>query len=101
MPINPIEIEILESKAGNIYEAVIVAAKRARQINDEHKLEYNQRIEPLTQVETDDDTLVSKDKMNISVDFEKRIKPTEQGLDELLDDQLEFRLRSDKSEDAD
>lgn len=99
MAINPIEIEELESKAGNIYEAVVVAAKRARQINDEHKLEYNQRVEPLTQTETDDDTLVSKDKMNISVDFEKRIKPTEQGLDELLDDRLEFRLRSDGSSD--
>lgn len=99
MAINPIEIEELESKAGNIYEAVVVAAKRARQINDEHKLEYNQRVEPLTQTETDDDTLVSKDKMNISVDFEKRVKPTEQGLDELLDDRLEFRLRSDGSSD--
>ncbi len=101
MPINPVEIEELESKAGNIYEAVIVAAKRARQINDEHKLEYNQRVEPLTQTETDDDTLVSKDKMNISVDFEKRIKPTEKGLSELLDDKLEFRLRSDSTEDYD
>jgi DNA-directed RNA polymerase omega subunit len=101
MPINPVEIEVLESKAGNIYEAVIVAAKRARQINDELKLEYNQRVEPLTQTETDDDTMVSKDKMNISVDFEKRVKPSEQGLEELLDDTLEFRLRSDQSDDSD
>jgi len=101
MPINPVEIEVLESKAGNIYEAVIVAAKRARQINDETKLEYNQRVEPLTQIETDDDTMISKDKMNISVDFEKRIKPTEHGLEELLDDKLEFRLRRDLSEDID
>jgi len=101
MPINPIEMEELESKAGNIYEAVIVAAKRARQINDELKLEYNQRVEPLSQAETDDDTLVSKDKMNISVDFEKRIKPTEQGLYEILGDNLEFRLRSDSTEDYD
>lgn len=102
MSINPVEIEVLESKAGNIYEAVIVAAKRARQINDELKLEYNQRVEPLQQTETDDDTLVSKDKMNISVDFEKRVKPTEQGLEELLDDNLEFRLRSELSaEDSD
>jgi DNA-directed RNA polymerase omega subunit len=99
MAIKPVEIEELESKAGNIYEAVVVAAKRARQINDEHKLEYNQRVEPLTQTETDDDTLISKDKMNISVDFEKRVKPTEQGLDELLHDTLEFRLRTEASSD--
>ncbi|MCI0450710.1 MAG: DNA-directed RNA polymerase subunit omega [Chlorobi bacterium] len=96
MPIEPLEIEEVESKAGNIYEAVVVASKRARQINDELKLEYNQRIEPLAKSDDDDDTVVSKDKMNISVDFEKRVKPTEQGLDELLSDELEFRDRSEE-----
>jgi DNA-directed RNA polymerase omega subunit len=94
MTIEPLEIEDLESKAGNIYEAVVVASKRARQINDELKLEYNQRVEPLIKTDDDDDTVISKDKMNISVDFEKRVKPTEQGLDELLGDDLEFRERS-------
>lgn len=100
MSIDPLEIEEVESKAGNIYEAVVVAAKRARQINDEHKLEYNQRVEPLIKADDDsDDSIVSKDKMNISVDFEKRTKPTERGLEELLADDLEFRIRTDNPED--
>ena len=100
MSITPLEIEEVESKAGNIYEAVVVAAKRARQINDEQKLEYNQRVEPLIKADDDsDDTVVSKDKMNISVDFEKRTKSTERGLEELLHDDLEFRVRSEKIED--
>lgn len=94
MAITPLEIEEVESKAGNIYEAVVVAAKRARQLNDEQKLEYNQRVEPLMTTEDDnDDSIVSKDKMNISVEFEKRTKTTERGLDELLADNLEFRAR--------
>lgn len=98
--ITPLEIEEVESKAGNIYEAVVVAAKRARQINDEQKMEYNQRVEPLMKSEDDsDDTVVSKDKMNISVDFEKRTKPTERGLEELLGDELDFRVRTDIAED--
>jgi DNA-directed RNA polymerase omega subunit len=96
MKITPLEIEEVESKAGNIYEAVVVAAKRARQINDEQKLEYNQRVEPLIKTDDDsDDTVVSKDKMNISVEFETRTKPTERGLEELLNDELEFRVRSE------
>lgn len=100
MSITPLEIEEVESKAGNIYEAVVVAAKRARQINDEHKLEYNQRVEPLIKADDDsDDSVVSKDKMNISVDFEKRTKPTERGLEELLTDDLEFRIRNEGQED--
>lgn len=100
MSISPLEIEEVESKAGNIYEAVVVAAKRARQINDEQKLEYNIRVEPLIKVDDDsDDSVVSKDKMNISVEFEVRTKPTERGLEELLDDQLEFRVRNENPED--
>ena len=95
MAIKPIEITELESKAGNLYEAIIVSAKRARQINEEQKLEYNQRLEPLMQKDEEDENIVSKDKMNISLDFEKREKPTETGIKELLNDELEFRIRTD------
>jgi len=48
--------------------------------------------------EEDDETIVSKDKMNISLDFEKRKKPTETGVNELLSDNLEFRLRTEETE---
>lgn len=96
--IKPVEIENLETKAGNIYEAVVVAAKRARQINDEERLEYTQRLEPLKdkEEEAEDETVISKDKMNISMDFEKREKPTEDALKELLQDEIEFREREDE-----
>ncbi|MEO8512782.1 MAG: DNA-directed RNA polymerase subunit omega [Ignavibacteria bacterium] len=100
MKITPLEIEEVESKAGNIYEAVVVSAKRARQINDEQKLEYNTRVEPLIKVDDDsDDSVVSKDKMNISIEFETRPKTTESGLNELLGDNLEFRVRNENVED--
>ena len=98
MPIKPLEIEVLESKAGNVYEAIVISAKRARQINDEMKIEYSQRLQPLIEKDEDDETVVSKDKMNISLDFEKRLKPTDIGVDELLDDQIEFRIRTEETE---
>ena len=96
MPIKPLEIEVLESKAGNIYEAIVIAAKRARQLNDEIKIEFNQRIQPILEKEEDDESIVSKDKMNISLDFEKRLKPTDLGLNELLGDEIEFRERTEE-----
>ncbi len=40
MPIRPIELRKLENKTANVYEAVIVAAKKARMINDQTKLEF-------------------------------------------------------------
>ncbi len=100
MKITPLEIEEVESKAGNIYEAVVVSAKRARQINDEEKLEYNTRVEPLIKIEDEsDDTVISKDKMNISIEFEVKPKTTESALNELLNDQLDFRVRNENIED--
>jgi DNA-directed RNA polymerase subunit K/omega len=96
MPIKPLEITVLESKAGNIYEAIVIAAKRARQVNDEIKIEFNQRIQPILEKEEEDESIVSKDKMNISLDFEKRKKPTDVGLNELLSDEIEFRERTEE-----
>ena len=97
MPLKPLEIEEVESKAGNIYEAIVIAAKRARQINDEIKIEFNQRIQPiLEKTEEDDESVVSQDKMDISLEFEKRKKPTDAGLGELLNDELEFRQRTEE-----
>lgn len=98
MPIKPLETEELESKAGNVYEAIVIAAKRARQINDEMKIEYSQRLQPIMEKEEEDETIISKDKMNISLDFEQRLKPTEIGTQELLDDELEYRLRTEETE---
>jgi DNA-directed RNA polymerase subunit K/omega len=98
MPIKPLEIEVLESKAGNVYEAIVISAKRARQINDEMKIEYSQRLQPLIEKDEEDETIVSKDKMNISLDFEKRLKPTEVSTDELLNNELEFRMRTEETE---
>jgi DNA-directed RNA polymerase omega subunit len=98
MAVLPLNIEELESKAGNIYEAIIVASKRARQLNDEQKIEYNQRLQPLLEKEEEDENVVSKDKFNISLDFEKRRKPTDVSLQEILNDDLEFRARTEETE---
>lgn len=97
MSIKPLEIVELESKAGNIYEAIVIAGKRARQINDEQKVEFNQRIQPLLEKEEEDDeNVVSKDKMELSIVFETKVKPTEEAVEELLNDQLDFRIRSEE-----
>ncbi len=98
MAVIPLNIAELESKAGNIYEAIIIASKRARQLNDEQKIEYNQRLQPLLEKEEEDENVVSKDKFNISLDFEKRRKPTDVSLQELMGDDLEYRARTEDSE---
>ena len=41
MGITPVDLREVDKQAANVYEAIVVAAKRARQLNDEYKIEYN------------------------------------------------------------
>jgi DNA-directed RNA polymerase subunit K/omega len=94
MPIKPVDLVVLESKAENIYEAIVLMSKRARQINEENKLEFNQRIELIqTKTESDEEVDANPDQLKISLEFEKRAKPTEVSLEETMADKLEFRYK--------
>lgn len=93
MPITTVDLDKFEQGAENIYEATVLASKRARQINDETRIETSQRLEPVLMKETDDDSGTNQDKLNLSLEFEKRIKPTIQAIDELSDNKLSFRYK--------
>ncbi len=93
MAIETRDLEKLESRTANLYESVVVASKRSRQINDLYKMELSQRLEPIIAKETEDDTIMNQDKLNISLEFEKRSKPTIRSIHELMDSKLNFRYK--------
>ena len=100
MPVKPVAIHEFTESAINVYEAIIVSSKRARQIHDDIKIELAQRLETikaLTQTtEAEDDleiTIANPDQLKISLEFEKRPKPTEIALDELRAKKLKFRYK--------
>ena len=93
MPIKPIQLEKFIDTAKNVHEAIVAASKRARQVNDEQKIEFNQRIEmfvPKTETETEGETDVNPDQLKVSLEFEKRPKPTDMALNELMDGNLKW-----------
>ena len=95
MPIKPIDLELFLSKAKNVHEAIVATSKRARQINDETKIEFNQRVEmfvPKLEVESEE-IEVNPDQLKVSLEFEKRPKPTDTALDELMQGKLEWRYK--------
>ncbi|RCK75942.1 MAG: hypothetical protein IGBAC_1217 [Ignavibacteriae bacterium] len=106
MAVKPIDLKRLEEKVENIYEAVIVLSKRAQQINEEIKIEFNQQIEmiksKLSSIYADDpdtmETYINPDQVNIAKEFEKRPKPTQIAIDELLNDKIEYRYKDTDSE---
>ncbi len=96
MPIRPIELRKLENKTANVYEAVIVAAKRARNINDNAKLEFTTLLN--TMIPNVDDEFEEKenpDQLRLSLEFENRKKPHLQAIDELIEGKVEFRYKED------
>ncbi len=96
MAIKTLEIKELEAKAANVYEAIVVLSKRSRQINEETKLEFQQRIENLVALPGNPDEvedIANPDQLKISLEFEKRPKPTEEAIEELMSDQLAHRYK--------
>lgn len=97
MAIKTLEIKQLEAKAANVYEAIVVMSKRARQINEETKMEFSQRIENLVTLPTAgddmDEEVSNPDQLKVSLEFEARPKPTEEAIDELMSDKLEYRYK--------
>ncbi len=97
MPIKPIDLEFFNREGKNVHEAIVAASKRARQLNEETKIEFNQRIETLNikmdAPETAEETDVNPDQLRVSLEFEKRAKPTDVALDELLHNKLGWRYK--------
>jgi DNA-directed RNA polymerase subunit K/omega len=99
MSVRPIDLERFISGTGNIYEAVVVTAKRARQIHQETRIEYNQRVETLqqlmttTEAEEELENIANPDQLKISLEFEKRPKQTEQALRDLDAGAFEYRYK--------
>lgn len=90
MALKPIGTRDFFRNVDNIYEAILVTAKRARQIHDEIKIELNQRLETIKQLTTTteaeeelDNAAANPDQLKISLEFEKRPKPASLALDEM------------------
>ncbi|HTR80420.1 MAG TPA: DNA-directed RNA polymerase subunit omega [Bacteroidota bacterium] len=103
MAIKSLEIRTLESKAANVYEAIVVLSKRARQINEETKIEFNQQIETIAALPTmtngdEEEVDANPDQLKISLEFEKRPKATEEAIDELMKDKLEFHYKQENEQ---
>jgi DNA-directed RNA polymerase subunit K/omega len=94
--VTPVDLQAMTYKGDSIYQAIAITARRARQINDEIKQEYQARISTLVPVELDDDEdfeATNFDQLKISLEIDKLGKPTLEATDEFMADKLEYRFR--------
>ncbi|MFQ5706263.1 MAG: DNA-directed RNA polymerase subunit omega [bacterium] len=90
-----ISIREVEKHAHNIYEAIIIIAKRARQINEENKQLYRQ------EEEFDDEYSDSEDEQNEEVvvrDYKKLPKPARIALESFLAGNVKYDYQVDSVE---
>jgi len=87
-------LEKLEEKVESLYEAIVIIAKRARQINELQR-QMIQRERDLTGEENDlEDETIDEDMLESQ--YIKLPKPTTIALKEMLDDDLNYEYVSDE-----
>jgi len=93
MAVKPVSLRKVEEKANNIYEAVVVMAKRARQINQERF--EDQIIEESEELEMD----VLDELPDIKPeDYEEKEKVTTEAMDEFLEGKVQWHVLEDIKE---
>ncbi len=95
MQIETIDLRSFDERADNIYEAIIVSAKRARQINDENKIEFNALISTIPMVASEDENedIENPAQLKIALEMEAREKPQVQAIKEFLNGEIEYEYK--------
>lgn len=96
MNIEPIDLRDIDKVSANVYEATIASAKRARQLNDEQKMDFNALLStiPQTQGEEEGEDIQNPAQLKFALEFEKREKPHLRALSELLDGKVGYEYKS-------
>jgi DNA-directed RNA polymerase subunit K/omega len=96
MAVEPVDLRVIDERAANIYEAIIVSAKKARKINDENKIEYNALLStiPITGTEDENEDIENPAQLKIALELEKKEKPHIEALEELLEGKIEYEYKN-------
>ena len=94
MAVKPISLRKVEEKANNIYEAVVVMAKRARQINQERFEEQVMEESEALELDVLDELPDIKPE-----DYEEKEKVTTEAMDEFLEGKVHWHVLEDLKQD--
>ena len=89
MAIQTVDLEQLESTSNNVYEAVLVIAKRAREINGE-RIAKRKEKEILEESGYEQDLDVYDREFFEGIEHEREINPTVIAQEELMEGKLNF-----------
>ena len=96
MGIHPIDQDKLTKYTNNVYEATVVASKRARIINDEIKIEFEHVKSISAEFDDEFEDRGNPELLKFSLEMEKKDKPHIRALNELINGEIKFRYRTDE-----
>ncbi len=93
MAIKTIDTADLAEKIGNLYEATVILSKRARQVATHTKAELDTKLSYFEDfgLEPTDEIRTNEDQLRVSLEYERRAKPTEVAIDEMMEDEIYYR----------
>ncbi len=87
------DVDKLEEMSGNIYQTVMIVAKRANQISVELKEELNKKLEEFSSyTESLEEIFENREQIEISRMYERLPKPTAIALQEFIENKLYYRI---------
>ena len=94
MAVKPVSLRKVEEKANNIYEAVVVMSKRARQINQERFEDQIMEVSEELEMDVLDELPDIKPE-----DYEEKEKVTTEAMDEFLEGKVQWHVLEDIKQD--
>ncbi|MBN1895503.1 DNA-directed RNA polymerase subunit omega [bacterium] len=97
--VKKLSLENLIDHTGNIYEAVCIMAKRARQVNDAQKQVIDQDREYVPVVENregEDFEEIEIDHEALLRDYKKYPKPTRVAIEEMAEKKVHYKYKTDE-----
>ena len=83
----------MDASTGNIYESIVIMAKRANQISSETKQELNKKLSEFTSAaDSLEETFENREQIEISRFYERLPKPTIVATEEFLAGEIYYRM---------
>jgi|SRR5690554_2698395 len=85
-------IDEIDAKTGNIFEAIVIVSKRANQISVAMKEELNSKLAEFATVSDNlDEVFENREQIEISKFYESLPKPNAMALSEFMNDEIYYR----------
>jgi len=89
--VNPVEVKMKESARGSLYEAIVAMGLRARQVNDQIKIQLQGKMADVM-TDGDESEGTNFDQLAISREFDMIPKPTFIAMKEMFEDKIEHHI---------